>query len=484
MMHDRQHHTFWLAAPERRDRLRDLVNAVCLALHIGPREIVLLLPPKAEAGGDDLKNVRRFLRSEGNSFSRNPERLTQLARSVLAHCADRAPELEATRELQRLVEELDESFARSPDAPAALRPHPGNTYSRDELRAILDNIHEAESEDDPARPEFPHRSPRYPATPIISLDSVGFPNVWIKDESYCPTGSHKDRWAWERLLLYKAEILKLMHQGRGMFTVPQLSMISSGSAALALQTLLRLYGLPPLRVVVDDRRAPPEIMATLKTIGALVFHADLDQRQLESGDVLAITQNLGGWDITTRDVTEPSRWRFFDWLSYELLSEEPDHIFVPFGTGDLFTNIVYVIVNESRSKMHDRRLKNPCKRGINVLGATTFERQSRMDKLYAPFRPTKKALDHALAEWMHSGVLGPSSGIYEVADGLADDAREIARRANIQTELSGIAGLALYLKCREKIPSQDKVVVVNTGWLRTSPRSRRIGGGRHHRPSR
>ncbi len=275
-----------------------------------------------------------------------------------------------------------------------------------------------------------------------------------------------------------------MHQGKGTFTVPQLSMISSGSAALALQTLLRLYGLPPLRVLVDDRRAPPEIIATLKSIGTLVFHADLDHRQLESSDVLAITQNVGGWDITTRDVTEPSRARFFDWLAFEILSEEPDYIFVPFGTGDLFTNIIYVIVDELGRKMHDRRLRNPCKRGINVLGATTFERQSRMDKLYASFRPTKKALDLTLAEWMQSGVLGPSSGIYEVADGLADDAKEIARRANIQTELSGIAGLALFLKCREKIAAQDKIVVVNTGWLRISQGSRRVGAGRHHPSSR
>ena len=53
------------------------------------------------------------------------------------------------------------------------------------------------SENDPLRPEFPADDPKFPATPTYQINVPGFSDVWIKDESYNPTGTHKDRMAWE-----------------------------------------------------------------------------------------------------------------------------------------------------------------------------------------------------------------------------------------------------------------------------------------------
>ncbi len=62
-------------------------------------------------------------------------------------------------------------------------------------------------------------------------------------------------------------------------------------------------------------------------------------------------------------------------------------------------------------------------------------------------------------------TLGPQSGIYPVGEGSVARALEIAEHNNIRTEPSGIAGLALFLDRAPLIPRNEKVVIVNTGWL-------------------
>ena len=66
---------------------------------------------------------------------------------------------------------------------------------------ILSSIHIA-SENDPTKPEFPADNPKFPATPTYRIKVHGFSNVWWKDESHNPTGTHKDRMAWEIVVTY------------------------------------------------------------------------------------------------------------------------------------------------------------------------------------------------------------------------------------------------------------------------------------------
>lgn len=63
------------------------------------------------------------------------------------------------------------------------------------------------SENNPKNPEFPPDNPKFPATPTYQIQVPGFSNVWLKDESHNPTGTHKDRMAWEIIKLYR-DILK------------------------------------------------------------------------------------------------------------------------------------------------------------------------------------------------------------------------------------------------------------------------------------
>lgn len=57
------------------------------------------------------------------------------------------------------------------------------------------------SENDPNHPEFPPSDPKFPATPTYQIKIPGFSNVWLKDESKNPTGTHKARMAWKIVVI-------------------------------------------------------------------------------------------------------------------------------------------------------------------------------------------------------------------------------------------------------------------------------------------
>ena len=98
--------------------------------------------------------------------------------------------------------------------------------------AILKSIIVA-SENDPKKPEFPADNPKFPATPTYRITVPGFSNVWFKDESFNPTGTHKDRMAWEIIVTYRDSLLaKKRGQIKG--KLPAMSIISSGSVALLI----------------------------------------------------------------------------------------------------------------------------------------------------------------------------------------------------------------------------------------------------------
>src|SRR3989338_11239924 len=103
--------------------------------------------------------------------------------------------------------------------------------TKDEER-ILKSINIA-SENDPSKPEFPPENPRFPATPTYKIRVPGFSNVWLKDEGLNPTGTHKDRMAWEIIVTY-SDFLLAKKRGQVSGHLPAMSIISSGSAAIAI----------------------------------------------------------------------------------------------------------------------------------------------------------------------------------------------------------------------------------------------------------
>ncbi len=82
------------------------------------------------------------------------------------------------------------------------------------------------SENDPLKPEFPVDDPKFPATPTYQIDITGFSNVWLKDESHNPTGTHKDRMGWEIIVTYH-DFLLAKKSAKNNDPLPGMSIISS-----------------------------------------------------------------------------------------------------------------------------------------------------------------------------------------------------------------------------------------------------------------
>jgi hypothetical protein len=324
------------------------------------------------------------------------------------------------------------------------------------------------SENDPRKPEFPADDPKFPATPTYKIEVPGFSDVWIKDESFNPTGTHKDRMAWEIIVTYR-NFLLAKKNGQTSGPLPAMSIISSGSAAIAIQTQLQKYNLPNLKVLIDPNSELSNL-PLMKSLGCEIYETDLTAKPLYWKEILELTNNPEGFDITSSEALDPAT-RFYDWLSYEIINSSPDYCFIPFGTGTLFENILNVNKNEILAINHDPRFEGNVEklRRCNFMAATTSNPRSKAEKLYSPHLPFVHYNEQWMRLYKHAGFCGPDSNVYLLEESFLDQAIELADKLNISAEPSGIAGLALLLQLKTKLPSDKKILIVNTGKTKALP---------------
>lgn len=283
------------------------------------------------------------------------------------------------------------------------------------------------SDNDPSKPEFPPEDPRFPATPTYKIQVPGFSNVWLKDESINPTGTHKDRMAWEMIVTYK-QILSSKKEAGWIKKLPELSLLSSGSAALAVQSRLREFHLPNLRVLVDVHTDKP-LVDFLRSIGCKIFKHALSQEVLTWRDILRLTQNPHGFDITSNIAFDPTL-RFYDWMSYEMLAIRADHIVIPFGTGQLYENVLNIAKREVMGQRHDPRFKStvPIVSKTHFLGATATNPRTLADKLYAPFLPFAGYNEQWIRYYRYGGFCGTGSRVHNLQERYITAAHAIAKK--------------------------------------------------------
>lgn len=318
------------------------------------------------------------------------------------------------------------------------------------------------SENDPRKPEFPPGNPKFPASSTYQINVPWFSNVWLKDESTNPTGTHKDRVAWEIVVTYR-KYLEAKQRGKLKGPLPRMSIISSGSAAIAVQAMLRQYRLPSLKVLVDFKLDTKTVNG-LEQIGCEVYETDLSRKPLDWKEILDLTHNSDGIDITSDQALGPTS-RFYDWLSYEVINYSPEYVFIPFGSGQLFENIVNINAIEISATRHDPRFAGDVDilRQCNFMGATTNNPHSKADKLYSHHLPFAHFNEQWIRNYRIAQSCGPESDAYVVKEKFLIEAMRLAKSQGIKCEYSGIAGLALLLQMSGQIPGDKKILVVNTG---------------------
>jgi len=319
------------------------------------------------------------------------------------------------------------------------------------------------SENNPNRPEFPPDNPKFPATPTYKIEVPGFSNVWLKDESVNPTGTHKDRMAWEMIVSYR-DFLLAKKRGQIKGPLPRMSIISFGSAAIAIQSMLRKYRLPKLKVLIDVNFIEPHLLKALKKLGCEIYKTDLAKKPFNWKEILILTHNPNGFDITSNEALDPTT-RFYDWMSYETINSSPNYVFIPFGTGNLYENVLNINKKEVSTENHDPRFRGNVRvlKNCNFIGATTNDPKSKADKLYSPHLPFVHYDEQWIRFYRYAGFCGPRSDAHLIKEEFLDKAIDLAEAQGINCEPSGIAGLALMLQMKNKLPKTKKMLIVNTG---------------------
>lgn len=318
------------------------------------------------------------------------------------------------------------------------------------------------SENNPHRPEFPPQKPKFPATPTYLIDVPHYSNVWIKDESVNPTGTHKDRMAWEIIVTYR-DFLLAKKKGLIKGKLPAMSIISSGSAAIAIQTMLRSYQLPNLRALVDWNM-DSFVKKYLKKMGCHVYETNLSQQVLSWDEILSRTSNESGFDITSSYGLDPGT-RFYDWMSYEIINQSPHYVFIPFGTGNLYENILNINRREITTRVKDPRFEGRKEnlQQCHFMGAASDRFDSLANKLYSPHLPFSNFNEQWIRLYHQAGYCGQKSNVYLFEEKFLLKAMDLADDLKIACEPSGIAGMALFFQIQKKINPTDKVLIVNTG---------------------
>jgi hypothetical protein len=277
--------------------------------------------------------------------------------------------------------------------------------------------------------------------PVIKyIQDIVYGEIMILDESSNPTGTHKDRMAKSIADTYQS---MLTHNSQ-----LRISMISSGSAAYSIQRALAARGLPALKVLIDESREEKDILALA---GCEVFSWNLESKSLSSNDILAITDNLNGIEITSNMAIRPYESYYQEFVTY-LSDFDAGYIFTPYGTGHLYGSFLSCEV-----------FKHPSK--VNIIGGKTHNRASKADKLYAPFNPFNAIDDNFIKTKIALGKIGPNSAIIEFKEPVLYEAMTLAAQHGLQLEPSALGGFAVMLSMLKQgtLHPYDKKLVIVTG---------------------
>ncbi|MBI1289214.1 MAG: pyridoxal-phosphate dependent enzyme [Flavobacteriales bacterium] len=324
-------------------------------------------------------------------------------------------------------------------------------------------------EHDEEIPEFPWTHPSFPATPAVRFTHEDYTNIWVKDEGQNPCGIHKDRKAHE-IYLYYVKLIRESMENQEHLQLPRLSLITSGFAGLSIQYRLRAAGLPSLNVLLDES-VSDHLVKLLVDSRAEVHRHDLRSKELSSDDVKRLTENENGIDITRANELPDLSGRYYDWLCYEILNLNPDVVIVPYGSGELYRNLLEIHARELKSKHNSRRYfgDRSVLRNCHFIGARADKKvpNSMLTSLVSFYDVVKP---EEISTIQNATYCGNLTEVYEIEEDpvLFKATVKEAQKQNIRTCPSGIAGLIL-LKQQEKVwnlPRDAKIVVVNTGTIR------------------
>ena len=209
------------------------------------------------------------------------------------------------------------------------------------------------------------------------------------------------------------------------------------------------YQLPPPKLILD-RNLGTRACETLKQLYADVYLVDLHDRELRPRDILNLSNNPDGIDITSCRFIEPNAV-FYDWHVHEVFNEEPDEVYLPYGSGRLMENYVTWQNRSFRNSVEalsDARLKASVEKVIsmNIFGSEPESSNSVADKLRAPFRPFQLFLDRDIRSTRELQFSGCRTTKSKVEDDYIIEARRIFEQEGNRNRIFWSRGASILFK--------------------------------------
>ena len=318
-------------------------------------------------------------------------------------------------------------------------------------------------------------------TPLRELDLTAeeYGHVLVKDESdrsINQTGTVKDRLGESIVYMYKEFALRRLGeiesgslaQETALITrpIPRCSDISAGNEAYAIAMASKQYNLPPLKVLIGTT-TPQVRVQRLKELPIDLYSVSLAE-WLSPKAILILTDNLHGYDLSSLPSMQRDKWVFFyGAFADEIFDNNPDDIFIPYGSAKAFDDLLTFQVTSFNENQHP---SNPNLR-VNIFGASPVDNPpSKADKLNASYRYPRFTDIDIRAMKQFQQATGPETGIYPFKEEYLEKAHRILNENGIAAEMSATAGLALYMQRIDEIRIQGeqpdfsrKTVIVSTG---------------------
>lgn len=292
------------------------------------------------------------------------------------------------------------------------------------------------------------------ASPELSA-AYGIKNLLVKDESYNPYGTHKDR---------RSEMIVNIALEQG---VDKIVCLTAGNAGYSLSRYCYTAGIDYTSLFFP-RNTSDARRRTLREWGRAI---EIDEERwggiLKYRDFIQIVSEYDLWERgkswkkiwNVTNTYEPASLIAYKLLAAELASAKPDYIVVPVGSADLFVGL-WLGLKEFKMRS---KLVGAVPRSGNVfltafktkndeLILDSYDSSSPAEKLVAPYCALLPFTNKIMKEG-HT-MLEFSSSDLEVA-------RENTMRAGFKCENSALSGFAVLPQLQVK--QGEKVVVISTG---------------------
>lgn len=315
-----------------------------------------------------------------------------------------------------------------------------------------------------AHPPLPVEAEHFPAIPVGDTplwsaprlrSALGFPGLWLKDDTCEPSGSYKDRASF---------LVAAFARKHG---IAEVALASTGNAASSMSCVGAAAG---LKVTVFLPKSAP----VAKRVQVLQYGAELREidgnYDLAFDTCLAYTKETG---VLSRNTAyNPLTIEGKKTAAFEMVrdlkragSRGPDHVFVPTGDGVIVAGVIRGFEDLLRLG-HIKKM--PRIWAAQAEGSSAIARALETGKL--EFRPSSTLADSISVDAPRNGPFALAKLRRHGGSGMVVGDEEILEAQRLGSSLAGLfaepssaCALAAFVKARPSIAREEVVVVMLTG---------------------